>query len=133
MFDENQRALVMVETETLKPSFVFAVDLMVISREIAVVLQEQQGVISVTRWDILVSKVDCKKRVGGNQKGNSSHCKGISKSVNSVDDYDEDDEYAFHINGSRTTRGIDSAVASTLIGGVSIHIFMFCPTDFFSN
>ena len=25
------------------------------------------------------------------------------------------------------------AVARTLIGGVYIHIFMFCPTDFFSN
>ena len=27
----------------------------------------------------------------------------------------------------------DRAVARTLIGGVYIHIFMFCPTDFFSN
>ena len=25
------------------------------------------------------------------------------------------------------------AVARTLIGGVHIHIFMFCPTSFFSN
>ena len=55
MFDESQRALVMVAAETLKPSFVFAVDVMVISLEIAVVLPEQQGVISVTRWDILQS------------------------------------------------------------------------------
>ena len=25
------------------------------------------------------------------------------------------------------------AVAKTLIGGVHIHIFMFCPTSFFTN
>ena len=28
---------------------------------------------------------------------------------------------------------VDRAVARTLIGGVFIHIFMFCPTSFFSN
>ena len=28
---------------------------------------------------------------------------------------------------------VSRAVARTLIGGVYIHIFMFCPTSFFSN
>ena len=55
---------------------------------------------------ICKSKVDCKKPVRGSPKGKNSHWKGVSKSVNSVDEYDDDNEYAFHIN-SRTTRGIE--------------------------
>ena len=43
-------------------------------------------------------------------------------SVNSVDEYDDDDEYAFHINGSRTTRGIE--LIDVNVGGVELYNVM---------
>ena len=66
------------------------------------------------------SKVDCKKPVRGNPKGNNSYWKGVSKSVNSVD-YD-DGEYAFHINSNRTTRGIE--LIDVTVGGVELYNVM---------
>ena len=39
---------------------------------------------------------------------------------------------AFNLSQLITYR-VSRAVARTLIGGVYIHIFMFCPTSFFSN
>ena len=63
------------------------------------------------------TKPENKRPARSNPQGNKTfnQWKGVSKLVNSVD---EDDEYAFHINGSRTTRGLE--LIDINVGGVEL-------------
>ena len=63
------------------------------------------------------TKAENKRPARSNPKGNKTfnQWKGVRKLVNSVD---EDDEYAFHINGSRTTRGLE--LIDINVGGVEL-------------
>ena len=71
-----------------------------------------------------------------NAKGNDRNAKdptGKKKPTAITGKFNSEDvithEQTIHVKRPVSTR----AVARTLIGGVFIHIFMFCPTSFFSN
>ena len=95
-------------------------DVRVITLEIAVVLPDQQRVITTTNGSFCSSgktKADFKRRTRANTKGDN-RWKGVSKSVNSVD---AEDGYAFHISCGTTT-GIE--LIDVNIWGVDVYNVM---------
>ena len=95
-------------------------DVRVITLEIAVVLPDQQRVITTTNGSFCSSgktKADFKRPTPANTKGDD-RWKGVSKSVNSIDELDE---YAFHISCGTTT-GIELITVN--IGGLKVYNVM---------